>query len=100
MDLRRDAGSSGLPSGAVEATGEALILTDSGRAVLRVAPHATAGDVLAFHSLTPHRSGPNRSERHRRAYFATYSLAGAGLKATDMTEALRAERYRALRRST
>jgi ectoine hydroxylase-related dioxygenase (phytanoyl-CoA dioxygenase family) len=60
----------------------------------------TAGDVLAFHSLTPHRSGPNRSQRHRRAYFVTYSLAAAGLKATDMTEALRAERYRALRRST
>jgi len=31
----------------VEKTGEALILTDRGRAVLRVAPLATAGDVLA-----------------------------------------------------
>jgi len=31
----------------VEETGEALILTDRGRAVLRVVPHATAEDVLA-----------------------------------------------------
>ncbi len=31
----------------VEETGEALILTDRGRAVLRVVPHATAQDVLA-----------------------------------------------------
>ena len=33
--------------GEVEQTGEPLILTDRGRAVLRVAPLATAGDVLA-----------------------------------------------------
>ena len=31
----------------VEQTGEALILTDRGRAVLRVVPQATAHDVLA-----------------------------------------------------
>lgn len=31
-----------------------------------------AGDLLLFHSLVPHRSGPNRSSRPRRAVFLTY----------------------------
>jgi 2-aminoethylphosphonate dioxygenase len=32
-----------------------------------------AGDLLLFHSLTPHRSGPNRSQSSRRALFLTYT---------------------------
>lgn len=32
-----------------------------------------AGDTLFFHALTPHRSGPNLSERNRRALFPTYN---------------------------
>lgn len=38
----------------------------------------TAGDLLWFHSLTPQRSGPNRSERTRRGLFCTYSAASLG----------------------
>lgn len=33
------------------------------------------GDVLLFHSLTPHRSGPNTSTHSRRALFFTYTTA-------------------------
>ena len=31
-----------------------------------------AGDVVLFHSLTPHRSGPNRGTHSRRGLFLTY----------------------------
>jgi 2-aminoethylphosphonate dioxygenase len=31
-----------------------------------------AGDVVLFHSLTPHRSGPNRGAHSRRGLFLTY----------------------------
>lgn len=37
-----------------------------------------AGDVLWFHSRTPHRSGPNRSAGPRRALFLTYNAASEG----------------------
>ncbi len=37
-----------------------------------------AGDTLWFHSRTPHRSGPNRSERHRRALYPTYNARSEG----------------------
>lgn len=35
---------------------------------------ARAGDVLLLHSLTPHRSGPNRSRGMRRALLFTYAV--------------------------
>ena len=35
-------------------------------------PELAAGDVLVFHSRVPHRSAPNRSDRSRRVYIATY----------------------------
>ena len=35
---------------------------------------ANAGDVLLLHSLTPHRSGPNRSDRMRRALLFSYGV--------------------------
>ena len=35
---------------------------------------AKAGDVLLLHSLTPHRSGPNRSDRMRRALLFSYGV--------------------------
>jgi hypothetical protein len=38
----------------------------------------TAGQALWFHSRTPHRSGPNRSRRERRAVFPTYNAASEG----------------------
>jgi ectoine hydroxylase-related dioxygenase (phytanoyl-CoA dioxygenase family) len=37
-----------------------------------------AGATLFFHALTPHRSGPNRSDRDRRALYPTYNGASEG----------------------
>ena len=37
-----------------------------------------AGSTLWFHSRTPHRSGPNRSSRPRRALYPTYNAAREG----------------------
>jgi hypothetical protein len=37
-----------------------------------------AGDTLWFHSRTPHRSGPNRSARPRRALYPTYNARAEG----------------------
>jgi 2-aminoethylphosphonate dioxygenase len=43
-------------------------LQGSPSAVLELSP----GDVLLFHSMLPHRSGPNRGTRSRRGLFLTY----------------------------
>ena len=37
-----------------------------------------AGTTLWFHSRTPHRSGPNRSARDRRALYPTYNARREG----------------------
>ena len=37
-----------------------------------------AGQTLWFHSRTPHRSGPNRSDRARRALYPTYNARPEG----------------------
>lgn len=37
-----------------------------------------AGDVLFFHSRTPHRSGPNLSVDARRAIYPTYNARSEG----------------------
>ena len=37
-----------------------------------------AGSTLWFHSRTPHRSGPNTSDRDRRALYPTYNAAREG----------------------
>jgi hypothetical protein len=37
-----------------------------------------AGQTLWFHSRTPHRSGPNLSDRPRRALYPTYNAASEG----------------------
>ncbi len=39
---------------------------------------APAGSTLWFHSRTPHRSGPNRSDRDRRALYPTYNALREG----------------------
>jgi len=36
------------------------------------------GDVILFHSFTPHQSGPNTSDRSRKQLFLTYSSANGG----------------------
>lgn len=46
----------------------------SGGALAELGP----GDLLLFHSLTPHRSGPNRSPDSRRALFLTYATSAHG----------------------
>jgi len=48
-------------------------------ATLRWEPvEVPAGQALWFHSRTPHRSGPNRSDRPRRALYPTYNAASQG----------------------
>lgn len=47
-----------------------------------------AGSTLWFHSRTPHRSGPNRSDRSRRALYPTYNALSEG----DLREAYYAEK--------
>ena len=42
-----------------------------------------AGDTLWFHSRTPHRSGPNRSRRPRRALYPTYNASSEGDRRAD-----------------
>lgn len=37
-----------------------------------------AGDVVIFHSQTPHRSGPNTSQTSRRSLYLTYTAARSG----------------------
>lgn len=51
-----------------------------------------AGATLFFHALTPHRSGPNRSSRDRRALYPTYNGQSEG----DLRDDYYAERRRAL----
>ncbi len=41
-------------------------------------PETRPGDVVVFDCLTPHRSGPNLSNRLRRQFYLTYSLAEHG----------------------
>jgi hypothetical protein len=43
-----------------------------------VAVPVKAGDTLWFHSRTPHRSGPNRSQLPRRAIYPTYNAVAEG----------------------
>jgi hypothetical protein len=45
------------------------------------------GQTLWFHSRTPHRSGPNQSERSRRALYPTYNAAREGDLRTAYYEA-------------
>lgn len=47
-----------------------------------------AGQTLWFHSLTPHRSGPNRSSSDRRALYPTYNARSEG----DLRESYYAEK--------
>ncbi len=48
------------------------------------------GDVIAFHSLTPHRSGDNATDGSRRQLFLSYAAAGHGDLYRPYYERLRA----------
>jgi ectoine hydroxylase-related dioxygenase (phytanoyl-CoA dioxygenase family) len=50
-----------------------------------------AGQTLWFHSLTPHRSGPNGSPTWRRALYPTYNARAEGDLRADYYRAKRAE---------
>jgi ectoine hydroxylase-related dioxygenase (phytanoyl-CoA dioxygenase family) len=64
------------PPGKAMNMGEAgLDLLDPGSAVQ---VDTQPGDVLIFHALTPHRSGPNRSQRWRRSLYLSVNAAKAG----------------------
>ncbi len=53
-----------------------------------------AGQVLWFHSRTPHRSGPNHTTRDRRAVYPTYNAAAEGdLRAAYYAQKLREFRH-------
>jgi hypothetical protein len=54
-----------------------------------------AGMTLWFHSRTPHRSGPNRSDRDRRAMYPTYNAASHG----DLRDAYYREKLERFRTS-
>ena len=41
------------------------------------------GDLVLFDSYVPHRSGPNRSDRPRRAYYITWNRASEGDRRAD-----------------
>ena len=41
-----------------------------------VRPNLDPGDVVFFHSMTPHRSGPNLSQHNRQSLFFTYVVPG------------------------
>ena len=44
----------------------------------REVPETQPGDVVIFHSLTPHDSGRNTSDRPRRSFYLSYSAARCG----------------------
>ena len=63
---------SGLHSALLTDAGEIADLDDTSVAVPFEAVEAEAGDLLMLHSLTPHRSGPNRSPEMRRTVLFSY----------------------------
>lgn len=52
-----------------------------------------AGSLVWFHGLAPHRSGPNRTSRSRRAIYATYNARSEG----DVRAAYYADKQRILK---
>jgi hypothetical protein len=73
-------------------TDDAGCLRDDVVAALTWAPvEVQAGEVLWFHSRTPHRSGPNLGATPRRALYPTYNAAREGDRRAAYYEQKRAE---------
>jgi ectoine hydroxylase-related dioxygenase (phytanoyl-CoA dioxygenase family) len=49
---------------------------------------ATAGDIVVFSSLTPHRTGPNLTRDVRKSYIVQYAPDGAVHRTDDEAPAL------------
>jgi len=69
-------------------------LTDTGYVCLDNPPDAvpvpvTAGSVVVFSSLTPHCTGPNRTDATRKAYIVQYAPDGAVVQVLDADGELR-----------
>lgn len=58
--------------------GDGCIRADVVDALVWETVEVQAGTTLWFHSRTPHRSGPNRSDRDRRALYPTYNARREG----------------------
>lgn len=65
---------SGLHSTLLTPPGQVADVDESALSVPFEIVELKAGDLLLIHSLTPHRSGPNRSESMRRALLLTYGV--------------------------
>jgi ectoine hydroxylase-related dioxygenase (phytanoyl-CoA dioxygenase family) len=71
-------------------------LTDTGFVCLDNPPDAVpvpvrAGSIVVFSSLTPHCTGPNRTEQVRKAYIVQYAPDGAAVEVPDADGAI--QRY-------
>lgn len=79
LEVVRDLGLDSLLPQAADGTIDPAVVE-----TLAFEPLATrAGDLLLFDSYLPHRSGPNRSDRSRRALYVTYNRRSEGERRAD-----------------
>lgn len=69
---------SGMHAGLLPMGGTGCISEDVAASLEWTTVELQAGQTLWFHSRTPHRSAPNRSDRSRRALYPTYNAASEG----------------------
>lgn len=80
---------SGAQSELIVDDGEGCLSPSAERAFTWEPIKMRTGDVLWFHSRTPHRSGPNLSDAFRRAVFLTFNAASEGdLRGADYADKL------------
>jgi ectoine hydroxylase-related dioxygenase (phytanoyl-CoA dioxygenase family) len=63
----------GAPAGESRDTCESEVASEHAEVI-----ELAAGDLLYFHTLTPHRSSPNRSDRSRRTLYLSYAASRYG----------------------
>ena len=64
--------------GFIDTDNKGLIAKESAQKMKFEAVETAPGDILLFHSFTPHRSGINKSDKARRAIYATYNARAEG----------------------